>query len=132
MNDYTWFRLCVRLLGLIFLVVWLPELLQIIIQTLYVLFNTNSLESFAVYAVGTVISRIALVVLAVYLLLGGNGFVRWCLRDIRDICGGCGYTLKDLMSNVCPECGTVHNPQAFADALPPPPQTAPTPPAPNP
>jgi hypothetical protein len=49
-----------------------------------------------------------------YLLFRGRRVHAWLLAGLRDACGGCGYNLRGLKTDRCPECGTSVRPSECA------------------
>lgn len=114
MADYSWFRLLVRALGLVFIGLALPS----VIQTAFWVANAwqyqtragtggVSVWSTVVQWTGVVVSVVIQLLFGLYLFFGGEWVIRRCLRDVYGRCAACGYEVAGHAGAVCPECGAM-------------------------
>jgi hypothetical protein len=107
-NDYAWFKLLLRAIGVLLLGFSIPSL----IYSLWWLFSSVFLEDMggSIAAVltnilGTIVYEGVRTAIALYLLLGPERLIRFCLKDLADRCLNCGYPLVGITTPACPECG---------------------------
>jgi hypothetical protein len=122
MTDPRWFRLVIRAIGVLTLVLAIPHVGGAIssISTLigegpggyrYMMANRTGLVggeswwnpyTFAVAA--TAVAALAQAALGLYLLRGAPRLVAFCTRQARGHCPACDYDIRGLKGQ-CPECG---------------------------
>lgn len=109
MNDYSWFRLLIRAVGLVLLGIALPSFLGTVgnMASYFASAPTSSQFPFvlgwAAYATGSLFQ----LVLGIYLLRGGGKLTAHCLSSVLGRCMACGYDVRTIASQNCPECGAV-------------------------
>jgi hypothetical protein len=121
MNAPAYFVLFVRLLGVFFLGSSIPGMLSGVGQAIWAvagLVNPNSahpepLAELAGVAIGAAVIGIQ-VWLGWYLLCRGERLIRYVVRNARERCPQCQYSLKGLTGRTCPECGGPVEPQPEA------------------
>jgi hypothetical protein len=119
MSDGAWFRLVLRALGVLVLAFAIPEFLG----TLGSIGFDASLGPgrpdvgwrYIFFAPGMA----AKMAIGFYLLMGPGRLVRYCMRDVGNICPGCAYDISAVAAETCPECGL------RLESRPPPPPVAP-------
>ncbi len=108
MNDRSWFRLAVRVVGLIMMGLGAPHVLSLIgfiLQTL----SENGFGNFGfVFLFRSLIGGLGSCVqlgFGVYLFFFADGLIAACLRDTVGRCPACQYDFRGSTSPKCPECG---------------------------
>ena len=115
MADYSWFRLLVRALGLVFIGLAAPQAVSWLFWM-----ATSYRQSFTAAGTpavnlwdmiiqwsGYFASVAAQLGFGLYLFFGGEWVIRRCLRDVYGRCAACGYDVAGHAGSVCPECGVV-------------------------
>jgi len=116
MMHAAWFRLAVRLVGVVFFVMGIPLLLGIA-GGLLGMFRYGAPENFGWYEfVLWAIPQMSYSVMGAYLLFFGGRLIRACLRDVFGRCDRCGDVLGPAGTS-CPNCGLAV-PHAAAPASP--------------
>ncbi|MBL0870603.1 MAG: hypothetical protein IBJ18_08515 [Phycisphaerales bacterium] len=113
MMDHSWFKLVLRLTGVLLLALYLPAALIYIARVIesvlrsddFVFFNDGVVGGGVWMFVGFV-PYFVVVLLGLYLTFDGRLFIKWCLRDIIGRCPTCGYDLRRSAEAICPECGS--------------------------
>lgn len=109
MNDYSWFKLLIRAIGLVLLGIGVPSLLGTVGNLLaFLTYNSgssgvNAILSWGAFACGTVFQLL----LGVYLLRGGGRLTAHILASVVGRCVTCGYDVRTIAGTNCPECGTL-------------------------
>lgn len=110
MTDYGWFRLIVRAIGVLLIGLALPTAINYLAYAVSAIVSRDWLALSAgeqLFAIlGGLAGFLAQGAFGVYLLFGGSAIIRYCTRDISGLCGSCGYDLKNLDADRCPECGS--------------------------
>ncbi len=116
MIDYGWFRLIVRLVGVLVMIYFAPVLLMSIaslaINLPSFLSGAAGPEfSYIIFSIlGAIIPPAAATAVGIYFTFNARGFIRWCMRDLANYCGACGYDIRTLTTNRCPECNNTITP----------------------
>lgn len=129
MKYKTLVRLALKLVGVLLLAYAIPDLVNT--GTMFVLaigegytpwFGSGSLElsELVMYmtqigAVGTLLKLI----IGGYLLFGGAAVANLCVPSNRTYCPECGYELRMIAGERCPECGSHLSADLLASAEPP-------------
>lgn len=107
MADVRWFILSVRLLGLAMIGLSLPRAAGLIEQ----LFAGGWVDLFSepwwrllVFYPLMLMAVFGQPLLGLYLTFGGGWLIRRCIRGIATRCPECGYELRGLQVDRCPEC----------------------------
>lgn len=121
MSRVEFATVSLRLLGLVLLLLAIPELLrqaEAFIATLHWLDGNVGIlgdnlqgarESFGL-SIAEAIVALGQTALSLYLLFRGRWLVRLLTRMDRDRCMGCGYDLRGTRrGEKCPECGSVRD-----------------------
>lgn len=114
MSDHAWFRLVVRAIGVLLLGLSVPMLVWDIGALIVQLGNSGGADAGAtmLYHVPTMAGYGAQAAIGLYLLMGGDALVRYCLKGVRGRCSGCGYDITATTTGRCPECGMAVPPAA--------------------
>ena len=110
MKHRAWFTLAVRLIGLMTLVEYAPGPIQFILnhlvlgpkQTIGSAPGEPSFRQDLWTHSGSFVACGA----ALYLLFGARRLINWCLRRVDGVCPACGYEMRSVHGEKCPECGT--------------------------
>jgi hypothetical protein len=111
MLEYAWFRLLVRAIGVLLIGIGAPGFFAMLVNLgTYVLANgASAAGSISQGTVLTLIAHVAAscaqVAFGLYLLLGANRLIGFCIRDVLDHCTACGYDVRRVGAPNCPECG---------------------------
>ncbi len=117
MKHKTWFRLVLKAIGIFLLATGAVELVDSFSGSLGRVFLTGSFGfggsgfpydflEFLGYALLTgLVGGIARLVIGAYLLFGGAKLVNLCIPSNRPYCPHCGYDLRAVSDERCPECG---------------------------
>ena len=110
MTTPSWFRVCVRLLGVLFLGLSLPTLLLVLRPIIESYQYASSPGQPALWwrLIGEFVGAsgtLAQVWFGWYLLFRGEQLIRYVVRDARQRCPECQYSTKGLTDATCPECG---------------------------
>ncbi len=117
MKHKTWFRLVLKAIGIFLLATGAIELVDAVSRSagtavFYGSFRpgrSGSLfdldQMLAAAMVNGVFGGIARLVIGAYLLFGGARLVNLCIPSNRPYCPHCGYDLRAVSDEVCPECG---------------------------
>ncbi len=102
------FRLLVRLIGIAMFAIALPQIAHLVYWIGQVWLSTDGagvaqLTFFS--GLSYFIAPLVQCVIGFYLLFGADGLIRYCLLEVRERCTLCGYSIKGLTTNQCPECG---------------------------
>lgn len=127
MKRLGWFRVLVRLLGLLLIGLGVAPMVSQFGTVGYVIMNwqqgsgsrLNENWLWIVVTLASVVAHTVQVVFGFYLLFSGRRLVAWCLRDVDTVCARCAYDLNGVCQGKCPECGLVLDPTlsaAVADA----------------
>ena len=120
MSRFVWFRLMVRLVGLWLVATSAPSVVGGLISLISMLILPGAFPGGGVFwlqLAWPVASSLELGA-GVYFLFFGKRLIAWCLRDVDNSCGRCGYDISGVNANACPECGmrlTETLPMASAD-----------------
>src|SRR5690348_8345248 len=111
MSDFGWFKLLVRALGVLFLGLGVPHVLQVgaVLAIDWIWARGGASQR----GWGTLISNApyllaygAQAAFGYYLLMRGQLLIEHCLLGVRGRCAGCGYDLAAVTGPECPECGS--------------------------
>lgn len=109
MKSFAWFILLLRAVGIIFIALGLPQILQTVREWLINVRLTDLLSaSGAELSVRILreIQSLSMFAIGLYLLFGGKWLIRRCLRGLGNQCVMCGYPTSQIKDGRCPECGT--------------------------
>lgn len=115
MVDYSWFKLFVRALGVIFIGLGGPTVIGAIATMAAQLeyFRSQpsgggpSLWMYLTMMGGSALGSLLQLLFGLYLLLGGSRLIDLCLRGVLGHCAACGYDVHDITGATCPECGVL-------------------------
>jgi hypothetical protein len=106
MSDYIWFKLFIRGIGLLLIGLALPSFVSLALWTVQTFIQSDG--QWVQYVFLTLLNLAAFSIqlaMGVYLFLGGQRVIRFCLRDVVNRCAFCAYDLRGIKGDVCPECG---------------------------
>ncbi len=112
MTDFTWFRLIIRAIGVLLIGMALPSAFNYLAWLVSSLLSSDapmsslSAGSQVFWLLGGLAGVLVQLAFGLYLLFWGSALVRYCTRDLPGLCVSCGYDLKNLEADRCPECGT--------------------------
>ncbi len=123
MKHKTWFRLVLKAIGIFLLATGAVELADAVSRALgqsYILgimrggtiYDFQQILSLALYS--GLIGGIGRLVIGAYLLFGGAKLVNLCIPSNRPYCPHCGYDVRGVGDDICPECGVRLPPDLFA------------------
>lgn len=123
MIRYSWFKLIMRLIGVLLIGLSLPTAAGAVASLIYGFVNgANYLEPGALIWLFSLLPALAQLGIGLYLLFGSKWLMERCLRGIDSTCPNCAYDLTGATGNTCSECGFYFRP------IPPePPKAPPTP-----
>jgi hypothetical protein len=109
MKHKAWFRLLLKAIGVLSIVLSLPEFVAASIgfvsegiQSGFAQFEFIELLVSILYYVGKPAIGIGI---GLYLIFGGAWLVNLCIPSNRPYCPECGYDLSESSHDRCPECG---------------------------
>ena len=117
MKHKTWFRLVIKVIGIFLIATGGASLLDSMFTALG---ETLILRRFAASGFGLsasfedvlsfmlsagLIEGIARIAIGAYLLLGGVKLINFCIPNNRPYCPDCGYDVREVGNEKCPECG---------------------------
>ena len=119
MKYKTLFRLAVKVLGLWLIVQWLVSVLPVLVTfaVLAITGRATALQSVLSLQLDDLMVWLpSLLSLAIgfYLFFGGKWIASMAIPSNKQYCHECGYMLKNLTGNRCPECDTPFKPDAPA------------------
>lgn len=112
MSDYAWFKLLVRGIGILLLGLSVPSLIRwfgsvvIMWDAISPVATSWSLRQQLLFGLPGLLAEGAQAAFGWYLLFRGEGVISRVLAEIHGRCAKCGYDLRGLNSNACPECNT--------------------------
>jgi hypothetical protein len=124
MNNFIWFRLLIRAIGILLIGLALPEAISTLGWFAQIGETPISLDGYLLYLIMMVIANFTQLAFGMYLLIGGNRIIRYCARDLLDRCAVCGYDLRGITAPRCPECGMTLDRPPPPSAQPPDPTPA--------
>ncbi len=117
MKYKTLFRLTLKAFGVLAIVIAVPEVAQYSVWVLYNFAQPRPVGQISSwYQLLRVVGPLLQLLLGVYLFFGGNWIVNLAIPGNRPYCHECGYDLRHVTANRCPECDTPFQP---ADVAPP-------------
>lgn len=127
MVGNAWFRLIVRLVGVLLLGLAVPEVVQWVIYLGGMMFASDArTPSFGMDSwywlwsyLGGALATAIQAAFGIYLLFFGERLIRRCLQDTIGRCPLCQYDLKGRAGDRCPECGWALPGVAGTPATPP-------------
>jgi hypothetical protein len=130
-SDFAWFKLLVRLVGLLLIGLAGPMVLWYIGRMLTsTIPNSPTRTSYSFrYEIMTALPGIlaygAQLALGMYLFLKGDWVIRKVLAEINGRCSVCGFDLTNVKSGSCPECNTPFKKLELKSSTPEAPSTTP-------
>jgi len=125
MSEFAWFKLLVRLVGLLLMGLSVPMLLWYIGQFLAASIpgspaKTSGSFDYQLYnTLPAVLSFGSQAAFGAYLFFRGDWVIRRVLAEIHGRCAACGFDLSGMMSASCPECNTpIRREKGSADVTP--------------
>ena len=117
MKHKTWFRLVLKAIGIFLLATGAISVLDAVSGAVGTAVISGSVGmggfgssygllevlSYALYS--GLIGGLASLVIGAYFLFGGAKFVNLCIPSNRPYCPHCGYDLRAVNDELCPECG---------------------------
>ncbi len=103
MIRFGWFRLLVRLTGIVLVGLSVPSVVAVVTPVIYTVGDGSGVN--LAYYLAKAIAPAVQLVLGLYLLFGGRWIVQHCLRGIDTVCPICAYDLGAVKDAACPECG---------------------------
>ncbi len=125
MIDFTWFRLVIRAIGVLLVGLAMPSAVNHLASLIQLLAASSSMEiSHYLFAMIAEFAGVVLMLgFGLYLLIGGGALIRYCTRDVTGLCASCGYDVRNLDADRCPECGApIPRRRAQGPAAPEPPR----------
>jgi hypothetical protein len=110
MSDFAWFKLMVRLVGILLIGLGLPMVLWHIGRLLAASVpssptHTSSSLQYELYSVGPgLLAYGSQLLMGLYLLLKGDWVIQKVLAQINGRCAVCGYDLSGIKGSSCPQC----------------------------
>lgn len=109
--DTRYFALAVRAIGLVVLAFAAPDFATLCVSVASLVNQSRDpnttwslVDTGWAYAVPTVRVLVE-VAIGIYLLRGGGAIARYCVRVCEFSCPACGYDLRNVAADLCPECG---------------------------
>jgi hypothetical protein len=115
-SEFAWFKLLVRLVGLLLIGLSLPSVLwqigRILASTISASpTRTSSSMSYELWSgVPYLLGYGVQLGLGIYLLRGGEWVIRKILAEIHGRCSVCGFDIQNTKGSTCPECNTPFKP----------------------
>jgi hypothetical protein len=112
--DTRYFALAVRAIGLVVLAFAAPDAVSMLISIAGLVKQavdpgtTWSLVDMGWSYAPATARVLAEAAIGIYLLRGGGAIARYCVRVSEFSCPACGYDLRDVQRDLCPECGCVN------------------------
>jgi hypothetical protein len=112
MSDYAWFKLLVRAIGVLLLGLSVPMLVEWVVQVAIAwdawspTATSWSLQQRVIWGLPSLLAYGAQAAFGYYLLFKGEGIISRVLSEIHGRCAKCGYDLRGLKGEACPECNT--------------------------
>lgn len=126
MSEFAWFKLLVRLVGLLLMGLSVPMLMWYIGRFLAASIpgspaRTSGSFNFEWYnTLPAVLSYGAQAAFGAYLFFRGDWVIRKVLSEIHGRCAACGFDLSGTTGGSCPECNTpIRRAKGSEDAKPP-------------
>lgn len=116
MSEFAWFKLLVRLVGLLLIGLSLPTVVWQIGRLLASTIpasptRTSTSFSYELWAGAPYLLGYGVqLALGVYLLRGGDWVIRKILAEINGRCSVCGFDIQNTRGSTCPECNTPFKP----------------------
>lgn len=110
MSEYYWFKLLVRLIGLLLIGMGMPMFLYEVgtIAMMVVpgspTYTSGSTRYSLIAVLPALVAYGAQTAFGVYLFLKGQWVIQKIVSEIHGRCAVCGYDLKDTKAETCPEC----------------------------
>jgi hypothetical protein len=117
MSDYAWFKLLVRAIGIALIGFSVPTLIWYVMQMAMSGLpgspgrTTRSLEDHILRNLPTLASYGIQAFMGWYLLFRGEWIIGRVLAEVNGRCAKCGYDIRGLKGNACPECNTAMRPE---------------------
>lgn len=110
MTEHAWFRLMLRGVGVLLIGLAAPSVFSYLgwLGTMAgALQSSGWIDGGQIWMlVANAVGAAAQLGLGIYLVTGGHGLYRYCIRGLSGLCATCGYDLRGTDSGRCPECGT--------------------------
>lgn len=108
MSDPAWFKLLVRVVGLLLVGLAVPSLVDRVGTVVNEFTSPTPPTSLSVgWVVAWVLGPALQCAFGVYLLAGGGALTRWCVGKAKGRCPSCDYDLRGITGGRCPECGAL-------------------------
>lgn len=108
----AWFRLLIRGLGVFFIGLSVPRLVETLLNFVRLEgFSGWRLSDMLEYGVASAMGPLLQLGFGLYLLFMGEALIRRCLADLLDRCPACQYDIRATTTNLCPECGATLPPR---------------------
>lgn len=114
MKHKTWFRLVLKAIGVLVIAFGAPQVFRELIgHARWGLSWGTAPSQMSSMSPADVIWHLLsnsgpdflLLGIGLYLLIGGERLVRFCIPSNRPYCADCGYDLSEQQGSICPECG---------------------------
>ncbi len=107
MTDFTWFRLVIRAIGVLLVGLAFPSAVNHLASLIQLVAASSSVDiGHYLFAMIAEFAGVLLMLgFGLYLLIGGSALIRYCTRDVTGLCPSCGYDVRNLDADRCPECG---------------------------
>lgn len=108
--DTRYFAMAVRVIGIFVLAEAVPNALHYAVGFVGMFQQWKEAQGASIedllWGQGPIILYMTLrLAMGVYLLRGGGAIARYCVRVCEYACPACGYDLRSVSAEVCPECG---------------------------
>lgn len=133
MKHKTWFRLMLKVVGVLLIGLGVPEVITTLLWMLQlvVLSDWTFVSNYGsvggagstmfgpedLFQVLMILGPAVQVLLGLYLLFGGTWLVDRCIPSNRPYCPNCGYDLSHNTGARCSECGVTLPPRDPADTI---------------
>lgn len=104
MKHKAWFRLIVKLLGMVFALIGLGVFGLGSVELVLTLLRS---ETISWYRIDGLLYGMPFILIGLYLVFGGRWIADRAFPSGPNCCPGCGYQVRGNVSGVCSECGMV-------------------------
>lgn len=113
MNDFAWFKLVIRLVGVLLLGLAIPQLMtslsplrNVWIQLTESVTMKGQSDVWVFASLAYAAAPLMQTAIGVYLLLGAPRLRAWCIQSVIGRCACCDYDVREITAPFCPECGS--------------------------